>query len=316
MSVNINVQKFLKLVNSNTNSIEQLSLEDVRRIPRDIQRMSPASLSDMDIKLRTFIYNNKPISLIVVSPKKINKTLPVFMFFHGGGWVSGDFESYARLVRDLVIGSGASAVFVNYALSPEAKFPEAINQAYAATCWVAENGKELNVDGNRLAVVGDSAGGNIAAVVCLMAKAKGTPIIKCQVLLCPIIDSNFDTPSYNKFANGYFLTKDMLMWFWDHYIADPKQREEIYASPLKATIEQLKGLPPALIETAEYDMLRDEGEAYANKLNAAGVHVTSVRYNGMIHNFFFLNILSSIPESQAALQQISEQLKKHLDIGL
>jgi len=291
--------------------IEQLPPEEARKAMLDFQS-APVDLSAVDIKTKSITYNNKPISLTIVRPKASKKISPAFMFFHGGGWVLGDFQTHARLVRDLVVGSGLTAVFVNYTLSPETKFPEAINQAYAATRWVAENGKEINVDGKRLAVVGDSAGGNMATVVCLMAKDKGTPSIKYQVLLYPVTDANFDNTSYHKFANGFLLTKSAMIWFWDNYIPDPKQRQEIYASPLNATIEQLKGLPPALIQTAENDVLCDEGEAYAHKLNAAGIHVTSVRYNGMIHDFVFLNAFSHTPTSQAALQQVSEELKKHL----
>jgi acetyl esterase/lipase len=234
------------------------------------------------------------------------------MFFHGGGWVLGDFPTHERLVRDLVVGSGAAAVFVNYTPSPEAHYPVAINQAYAATKWVAEHGKEINVDGKRLAVAGNSVGGNMAAVVALMAKDKGTPAIKFQVLLWPVTDANFDTGSYNQYAEGHFLTRNMMKWFWDNYTTDAKQRSEIYASPLRATTAQLKGLPPALVQTAGADVLRDEGEAYARKLDEAGVPVTSVRYNGMIHDYGLLNVVSQVPAVRSAMLQASEELKEHL----
>ena len=234
------------------------------------------------------------------------------MFFHGGGWVLGDFPTHERLVRDLVTGSGAAAVFVNYTPSPEAHYPVAINQAYAATQWVAEHGKEINVDGKRLAVAGNSVGGYMAAVVALMAKDKGTPAIKFQLLLWPVTDANFETASYNQFAEGHFLTRNMMKWFWDNYTTDAKQRNEIYASPLRATTAQLKGLPPALVQTAGADVLRDEGEAYARKLDEAGVPVTAVRYNGMIHDYGLLNVVSQVPAVRSAMLQASEELKQHL----
>lgn len=211
-----------------------------------------------------------------------------------------------------MVGSGAAAVFVNYTPSPEAHYPVAINQAYAATKWVAEHGQEINVDGKRLAVAGNSVGGNMAAVVSLMAKDKGTPAIKFQLLLWPVTDANFETASYNQYAEGHFLTRNMMKWFWDNYTTDAKQRSEIYASPLRASTAQLKGLPPALIQTAGSDVLRNEGEAYGRKLDEAGVPVTSVRYNGMIHDFGLLNVVSQVPEVRSAMLQASQELKEHL----
>jgi acetyl esterase/lipase len=217
------------------------------------------------------------------------------------------------LIRDLVVGSGAVAVYVDYTPSPEAHYPNAINQAYAATRWVAEHGKEINVDGTRLAVAGNSVGGNMAAVVALKAKAQNTPKLRFQLLLWPVTDANFDTPSYTQYAEGHFLTKNMMTWFWDSYTTDAQQRAEIYASPLRATSAQLSGLPPALVQTAGLDVLRDEGEAYARKLDAAGVDVTAVRYNGMIHDYGLLNPLSNIPEVKAAMRQAAGELKAHLE---
>jgi acetyl esterase/lipase len=234
------------------------------------------------------------------------------MFFHGGGWVLGDFPTHERLIRDLVVRSGAAAVYVDYTRSPEAQYPTAINQAYGATKWVAEHGEEIGVDGSRLAVAGNSVGGNMAAVVALMAKGKGEPKIRFQLLMWPVTDSDFNTGSYRQFAEGHFLTRNMMRWFWDSYTTSGKARAEIYASPLRASTAQLKGLPPALIQSAENDVLRDEGEAYGRKLDAAGVPVTSVRYNGMIHDFGLLNPLSEIPAVQDALDQAGYELQQHL----
>lgn len=238
--------------------------------------------------------------------------LPVFMFFHGGGWVLGDFPTHERFVRDLVVGSGAAAVFVNYTSSPEAQYPVAINEAYAATKWVSEHGAEINVDGNRLAVAGNSVGGNMATVVCLMAKKNQGPRIALQLLLWPVTNANFETESYSQYAEGRFLSRNMMKWFWYNYTVDTSQRAEIYASPLRATAEQLKGLPPAFIQTAENDVLRDEGETYARNLDAAGVDVVAVRYTGMIHDWCLLNALSHVPANRAALCHASSALKKHL----
>jgi acetyl esterase/lipase len=216
------------------------------------------------------------------------------------------------MVRDLVVLSGFAAVFVNYTRTPEAKYPQAINEIYAATKWVAEHGEEIGVDGKNLAVVGNSVGGNMSTVTTLMAKEKGGPHIKLQILMWPIVDADFETDSYHKFGEKRFLTVPTMKWMYDMYIADPEQRKDIYASPLRATVEQLKGLPPALIQLAESDILHDEGEAYGRKLDEAGVDVTTVRYNGMIHDFGLLNGLAELPATRSLFVQAAAELKKYL----
>ncbi|MCX4066597.1 alpha/beta hydrolase [Pseudomonas rhodesiae] len=306
-------QAFLDALNSGTGKpIEQLTPKEARAVLTGAQAGVKLTLPEADVSHKTIQVDGQPLDLTIVRPAGVKGTLPVFMFFHGGGWVLGDYPTHERLVRDLVAGSGAAAVFVNYTPSPEAHYPVAINQAYGATKWVAEHGKEINVDGKRLAVAGNSVGGNMAAVVSLMAKDKGTPAIKFQLLLWPVTDANFETASYNQYAEGYFLTRNMMKWFWDNYTTDPKQRAEIYASPLRATTAQLKGLPPAMVQTASADVLRDEGEAYARKLDEAGVPVTAVRYNGMIHDYGLLNVVSQVPAVRSALLQASDELKQHL----
>ena len=292
--------------------IEQLSPTDARAVLAGAQASVKLVLPKADVSEKTISADGQQIKLTIVRPAGVKKTLPAFMFFHGGGWVLGDYPTHERLVRDLVANSGAVAVFVNYTPSPEAGYGVAINQAYAATKWVAEHGKEIQVDGKRLAVAGNSVGGNMAAVVALMAKDKGGPALRAEVLLWPVTDANFETGSYSQFANGYFLTKNMMKWFWDSYTTDAAKRKEITASPLQASVEQLKGLPPTLIQTAEKDVLRDEGEAYGRKLQEAGVAVTSVRYNGMIHDFGLLNVLAKVPEVEAAMRQAGEELKFRL----
>jgi len=290
--------------------IETLSIADARQVLIGAQK--GAKLPDADVSEKTIHVDGKNIVLHIVRPAGVKGTLPGFVFVHGGGWILGDFQTHERFVRDLVAQSGAVAIFVNYTPSPEARYPVAINEIYAATKWVAENGSQIDVDGKRLAIVGNSVGGNMATVVALMAKAKGAPALKAQVLFWPVTNANFEDSSYNDYANGHFLTKDMMKWFWDAYTTDPVQRQEITASPLLATTAQLKGLPPTLIQTAEKDVLRDEGEAYARKLDAAGVSVVSTRYNGMIHDFGLLNVLADLPTTRAALHQAAEELKLRL----
>lgn len=306
-----NTQAFLEaLAKGGGQPLETLSTADARAVLVGAQQ--GAKLPPADVSEKTIQIDGKPLKLTIVRPAGAKGVLPAFMFFHGGGWILGDFPTHERFVRDLVADSGAVAVFVNYTPSPESRYPVAINEAYAATQWVAENGAQINVDGKRLAVAGNSVGGNMAAVVALMAKAKGSPALRAQVLFWPVTNANFENASYDKYANDHFLTKGMMKWFWDAYTTDPKQRQEIYASPLLATPEQLKGLPPTLVQTAETDVLRDEGEAYARKLDAAGVNVVSTRYGGMIHDFGLLNVLSSVPATKAALHQASEELKLRL----
>ncbi|ATP44320.1 alpha/beta hydrolase [Pseudomonas putida] len=292
--------------------LEQLAPKDARAVLTGAQSSVKVDLSGIEVKAHTIQANGEAITLQVVRPANVKGELPVFMFFHGGGWVLGDFPTHQRLIRDLVVGSGAVAVYVDYTPSPEAHYPTAINQAYAATRWVAEHGKAIGVDGKRLAVAGNSVGGNMAAVVALKAKEAGTPKLRFQLLLWPVTDASFETGSYKQFAEGHFLTTGMMKWFWNSYTTDAKAREHIYASPLRASREQLKGLPPALVQTAEFDVLRDEGEAYARKLDAAGVTVTAVRYNGMIHDYGLLNPLSQVPEVKAAMRQAAGELKVHL----
>lgn len=308
-----NTQAFLEaLAAGGGKPLETLSPKDARAVLSGAQASVKLDLPKAEVSQKRIQADGQPIDLTIVRPAGVKGTLPVFMFFHGGGWVLGDFPTHERLIRDLVANSGAVAVYVDYTPSPEARYPTAINQAYAATKWVAEHGKEIGVDGSRLAVAGNSVGGNMAAVVSLMAKDKGTPKIRFQALLWPVTDANFNNASYNQFEDGHFLTRNMMKWFWDNYTTDPRQRAEIYAAPLQATTEQLKGLPPALVQTAEFDVLRDEGESYARKLDAAGVEVTAVRYNGMIHDFGLLNVLAKVPGTRAAMQQAGEALKDHL----
>ena len=308
-----NIKVFLRaLAAGGSTPIEQMTPSEARAVLEGLQSSVKVDLPRANVAERAINTEGQAVKLVVVRPAGVTGTLPAFMFFHGGGWVLGDFPTHERLVRDLVAGSGAAAVFVEYDRSPEAPYPVAINQAYAATSWVADHGSEIGVDGRRLAVAGNSVGGNMAAVVALMAKDRGRPNIRCQVLLWPVTNAAFDTASYDAFDEGHFLTRSMMKWFWDSYTTDPRERQDVYASPLQARDERLKGLPPAIIQTAEMDVLRDEGEAYARKLDHAGVEVTSTRYNGLIHDYGLLNAISHVPGVRSAMLQASAELKKRL----
>ncbi|WP_406257897.1 alpha/beta hydrolase [Streptomyces nigra] len=239
----------------------------------------------------------------IVRPAGATGTLPVIVYLHGAGWVFGNAHTHDRLVRELAVGAGAAVVFPEYDLSPEARYPVAIEQNHAVARWVVAEGAGHGLDAGRIAVAGDSVGGNMAAALTLMAKRRGDVPLVAQVLFYPVTDASFDTESYHRFAEGYFLRRDAMRWFWDQYTTDAAERAQITASPLRATVEQLTGLPPALVVTAEADVLRDEGEAYANKLREAGVPVTAVRYQGAIHDFVMLNALRGTRAADGALKQ-------------
>jgi acetyl esterase len=242
------------------------------------------------------------VSIRIYRPAGATGALPVVVFTHGAGWVFGDAHTHDRLVRELTVRAEAATVFVNYGLSPEHRYPSAIEEIYAALEWVAGKGADHGLDPARIAVAGDSVGGNMTAVLTIMAKQRGGPRIAAQLLYYPVTDATFDTDSYKQFATGYWLRRDAMQWFWDQYI-DEAQRSEITASPLRATVDDLAGLPPALVIVGEADVLRDEGEAYAAKLRAAGVEVTAVRYAGIVHDFVMVNALRDTHAAKAATAQ-------------
>ena len=304
------VRTFLQALNSGDGKpVEALSPADARQVLTGVQQSVEVDYSGITETEKTISQNGYQVNIHIVKPERSQDGAPVFLFIHGGGWVLGDYPTHRRIVRDLVVNSGAVAVFPDYTPSPEAQYPTAINGIYATLQWVAENGSKIGVDGSNLAVVGNSVGGNMSAVMALMAKKNNGPKLKLQVLLWPVTNADFDTDSYNLFANGRFLTKSMMKWFWDNYLPDASKRNEIYASPLQATMDDLKDLPPALVQTAENDVLRDEGEAYARKLNEAGVPVTHTRYGGLIHDYGLLNPIASVPAVQTALLQAAAVIK-------
>ena len=231
----------------------------------------------------------------------------VVMYFHGGGWVIGGLDSHDETSRLLCAGSGQTIVSVDYRLAPETRYPGAVTDCFDATAWVAENAAELGVDAARLAVAGDSAGGNLAAATALMARDRGGPDIAFQLLIYPVTNADFDTASYIENAAGYLLTRNSMQWFWDHYVPEAQRREEPYAAPLHG---DLAGLPPALIQTAEYDPLRDEGEAYAAALQAAGCEVQLTRYDGLIHAYFGMQ--AAVAAARPAMRQACDALAKYI----
>jgi acetyl esterase/lipase len=252
------------------------------------------------------------VSVRILRPRGSTGPLPVIVYIHGAGWVFGNAHTHDRLIRELAVGANAAVLFPNYSLSPEAKYPTAIEESYAVATWVAQHGAEENLDRTRIAIAGDSVGGNMSAALTLLAKQRGDVSFVQQVLFYPVTDASFDTDSYHQFAEGYFLRRDAMQWFWDQYTSDAAQRAEITASPLRASRDELAGLPPALVITGEADVLRDEGEAYASKLRAAGVPVTAVRYQGIIHDFVMLNALRGTQAASAAIAQATATLKAAL----
>jgi acetyl esterase len=295
--------------------IYTLSPDKARGVLSGLQASSPVQKLPADVENRTIPggSNSKDVSITIVRPRNSNiEPLPVVIFTHGGGWVLGGFDTHERLVREVAIKANVVVVFVNYTLSPEGKYPTALEQAYATANWVARNGQSINVDSSRLAVVGDSVGGNLTAALTLLTKERGGPSIRFQVLFYPVTDANFDTPSYEKYEQGYWLTREGMKWFWNNYTSKETNRKEPTVSPLQASIEQLSGLPQALIINGENDVLCDEGEAYALKLLEAGVRVTAVRYHGTIHDFVMLNPITNDPAPRGAIEQASQMLKQVL----
>jgi acetyl esterase len=252
------------------------------------------------------------LRLRTIRPDEARDRGPVIMYFHGAGWVMGDATTHDRLVRELAVGANATVVFVDYDRAPEHRYPVAIEQAYAATRYVSEHAEELGVDVARLAVAGDSVGGNMATIVSLLAKERSGPPIAGQLLFYPVTNADFDTGSYIQFADGPWVTRRAMRWFWDQYLPDHNKRSDSTASPLQASAEQLAGLPRALIITAENDVLRDEGEAYGRKLIEAGVEVVTTRYNATIHDFVMLNALAKAAPTRAAVMQAVDFLKSVL----
>lgn len=305
-------QRFIDdLARADAPPIYKLSPIDARGVLRGAQAGTTGPDADIDDRV---IHGGHlgDVSIRIVRPQGVADRLPAVLYIHGGGWVLGDQDTHDRLIRELANGARAALVFVNYTPSPEARFPTAIEQAYTVARWITRYGHEANLDGTRLAVAGDSVGGNMSAALTLLAKRRGDVHFKFQLLFYPVTDAAFDTASYREFQDGPWLTKPAMEWFWNQYVRSPDDRANILASPLRASLEHLSGLPEALVITNENDVLRDEGEAYARKLAEAGVTVTATRYLGTIHDFVMLNALARTPAAKAAIRQACDALNAAL----
>jgi acetyl esterase len=288
----------------------ELSPHDARDALRSVQASVSVPQPAADIEDRWIPGGpTGEVHVRIVKPRGVTGVLPVIIHMHGGGWILGDKYTHERLNRELANAVEAAIVSVNYTPAPEAQYPTQKEQAWAVLEWAAANAREFHLDGSRIAVVGDSAGGNMAAALTLMAKERHGPKLAAQVLFYPVTDANFETDTYERYADGPWLTRATMEWFWDAYLPDEQRRMEITASPLQASIEELRDLPPALVINGEHDVLCAEGEAYARKLSQAGVRVTQVRYGGTIHDFVMLNPITNTPAPRAAISQAGAFLR-------
>jgi acetyl esterase/lipase len=283
-----------------------------REVLDQVQSEAQAARPDARIEDFTIPGPDGEVKVRILKPAHLRDPLPVILYTHGAGWVFGGPVTHDRLVRELAAGANAAVVFPDYMRSPEAKYPQANEEAYAVAEWIKSQGQEKGLDTSRVVVVGDSCGGNMAAALAIMAKQRGGPKFLAQALIYPVTDAEFDNDSYREFGEGYHLRRDMMEWFWDQYTQDPAERELITVSPLKATLDDLRGLPPALVINGEAEVLRDEGEAYARKLRAAGVDVEASRHGGMIHDFMMLDATRNDHGAQAATAETIEFIRRHL----
>jgi len=292
--------------------IYQLSPDDAREVLEGVQR-SPIDKPDVDVDDVTISAGpHGQVAVRLLKPLGATGPLPVILYTHGAGWVLGSPNTHDLLVRNLAVGARAAVVFPHYRRAPEAQYPCQIEEGYATAEWIVEHGSEHGLDPSRLVIAGDSCGGNMAIAITLMAKERGGPSFAAQLLYYPVTDAGLDTGSYHQFAEGYFLTRPAMAWFWDQYLPDESRRGESLVSPLRASADELAGLPPAMVINGEADPLRDEGEAYAAKLRAAGVPVTATRYEGIIHDFVMLHPLAETQAAKAATAQGAAFLREAL----
>ncbi len=307
------VQKFLEEVNKDSSPFWTLPGPQVRATLTGLQNKFPVDTSDVTVTDQTISQDGRKVKIYIMKPEHAKGPLPVLFFIHGGVWIAGDFENHKRFVRDLVVGSNTIAVFPEYTPIPDAVFPTQIEECYAALKWTAAHGQSIGADGSRIVIAGNSVGGDMTAVLTMMAKERSGPKLKAQVLFWPATDASVDSASYHEYATGRFLSRDFMKFGWDIYVPKEEQRNDPHVSPLRASLEQLSGLPPALVQTEENDVLRDEGEAYARKLDQAGVNVITTRYIGQIHDFGLLNGLRNIPSTKAALQQATDFIRENVN---
>ena len=308
------VRAFLAKINKDSSPFWELPQPKPQEILTALQSQTDVDMTGVATSERTIDQDGHKVKLYIMKPAQTSSNPGVLFFIHGGVWLVGNFQNHQRLLRDLVAGTGMVGVFVEYTPLPQAKFPTQLDECYAALKWIGAHAQELGADGSRIAVAGNSVGGNMSAALALMSKDRGGPKISYQVLMIPATDASVDTASYLTYGTSRFLTRAFMKYGWDLYAPDAKTRDNPYVSPLRAGISELKGLPPALVITAENDPLRDEGEAYARKLKEAGVSVDAVRYNGTIHDFVALNALRHVPSTEAAIDQINAGLRQHLEL--
>jgi acetyl esterase len=289
----------------------ELGYPGARKVLDDLQA-APVEKLPIDEEWATVPVAVGDVRVRIIKPQGATGTLPVIVYMHGGGWVLGNAATHDRLVRELAVGARAALAFVEYPNAPEGPYPVAIEQGYATAQWIVREGASKGLDANRMAVAGESVGGNMTAALTLMAKERGDVKFVHAGMYYPVTDATMDTDSFDQFATGFYLSRELMAWFWDAYIPDATQRSEITASPNQATVEQLKGLPPTLLLVDEADVLRDEGEAYAAKLRLAGVPVTAVRYDGVVHDFMLLNSMSQTNATRAAIAQATAFLRDAL----
>jgi acetyl esterase len=289
----------------------ELTPAEARKVLDDAQA-APIDKLPVDERWITIPAEVGDVRVRIVRPAGAKGPLPVILYMHGGGWVLGDADTHDRLVRELAVGASAAVAFVEYDRSPEARYPVALEQGYATARWITREGADNDLNPQRIAVAGDSVGGGMTTALALMAAERGDVSFVHQSLYYPVTDAAMDTDSYEQFAEGYFLTAKTMAWFWDAYLPELERRSDPLASPLRASDEQLAQLPPAFVIVDEADVLRDEGEAYAARLRAAGVPVTTVRYDGITHDFMMLNPLSATHATRAAIAQASSVLRDAL----
>lgn len=289
--------------------LTDLGVEGARKLLDDVQA-APIAKPQIAEEWITVPAEVGDVRVRIVKPLNAGAVLPVVLYIHGGGWVLGNAGTHDRLVRDLATGADAAIVFVEYDRSPEARHPVAVEQAYATARWIMDEGATKGLDASRLAIAGDSVGGNMAAVVAILAKRRGDVAFIHQSLYYPVTDAGQHTDSYREFAEGFHLRADAMAWFWDSYLPDLHARKDVTASPLQAPIDELKGLPETFLIVDENDVLRDEGEAYGRKLIEAGVRTTLVRYDATIHDFMMLNPVRPSAASTAAIEQAVHILRK------
>src|SRR4029077_9394699 len=306
------VRAFLAEINKDSAPFWELPQPKPQETLASLQSQTSVDMSGVSVTETTITEDGRTVKLFIMKPTQVGEKPGVLLFIHGGVWIVGNFQNHQRLLRDLVVGSGQIGVFVEYTPLPAAKFPTQLEESYAALKWVSEHADEIGADGGRIAVAGNSVGGNMTAALGLMAKDRNGPRIGYEILLIPATDASVDTESYHEYGSGRFLARSFMKYGWDLYAPDAATRKNPYVSPLRASTEKLKGLPPALVITAENDPLRDEGEAYARKLKDAGVQVDAVKYNGTIHDFVLLNALRNVPSTQAAIAQATAGIREHL----